>query len=113
MRDLTMLPFGTQGLEAAGSGSQTVAAAPNNADHSAASPARPKTELPTGTPVTMEAMSALLAAQLAPITGSVSRLESDFHTFKAEVHGGIVEVMLVPNQMKCAFGTGQFTNHEY
>ena len=41
MRDLPMLPFGTQDSEAAGSGSQSVAAAPNNADHSAASPARP------------------------------------------------------------------------
>ena len=31
----------------------------------------------------------------------MSRLESDFHAFKAEVHGDIVEVKLVSNQMKC------------
>ena len=54
----------------------------------------------SGTPVTMEAMSALLATQLAPITGSVNRLESDFHTFRAEVHTDIAEVKLAGNQLK-------------
>lgn len=45
-----------------------------------------------GTPVTMEAMPALLAAQLGPITGSVNRLETDLKEFKTKVESDIGEV---------------------
>jgi hypothetical protein len=53
-----------------------------------------------GTPVTMEAMSALLATQLAPITGTVNRLESDFKKFQGKTDGDIQDVKKVSDELK-------------
>lgn len=54
----------------------------------------------SGTPVTMEAMSALLISQLAPITGSVNRLETELHEFKAKVCSDIGEAKQISNHLK-------------
>jgi hypothetical protein len=53
-----------------------------------------------GTPVTMEAMTALLAKQLSPLTGSVSRLEADLKSFKTKVEDDIEGVKSRTDQIK-------------
>ena len=63
-----------------------------------------KEELSQGTPVTMEAMTALLSAQLsaqlAPLTGSVNRLETELSQFKVKVDGDLEEVKKTTNLLK-------------
>ena len=58
------------------------------------------TAVAQGTPVTMEAMSALLAAQLGPLTGSVNRLEEELNQFKSKVDVDIKEVKQSSNRLQ-------------